>query len=94
MTATCYDDFDVSRTNHSDWSVAWGTLSATLISPASEVNVTQNRFFNFTAQVTCSGAFSPISIPCQGCDLNRKSIIRPMGSIAVFIIIIFFWLTL
>jgi len=30
-------------------------LTAQLISPSSSINVTQNKFFNFSAKVTCSG---------------------------------------
>lgn len=38
-----------------NWSIPFGTLSAMLISPNTNINVTRNQFFNFTSRVTCTG---------------------------------------
>ncbi|MBN2367386.1 hypothetical protein JXC34_00075, partial [Candidatus Woesearchaeota archaeon] len=38
-----------------DWEVPFGTLSAQLISPSTDVNITQNQFSSFTSRVTCTG---------------------------------------
>ncbi|MBS3131306.1 hypothetical protein J4212_02635, partial [Candidatus Woesearchaeota archaeon] len=55
VTALCIDNNATQGRNHSSWSIPWGTLSASLIRPASNKNVTQLVFFNFTSTVTCSG---------------------------------------
>ncbi|MGV8087219.1 MAG: hypothetical protein ACP5N1_06335, partial [Candidatus Woesearchaeota archaeon] len=42
-------------TSDINWTVPWGNLSVQLISPNNSINVTQNRFFNFTVNVSCNG---------------------------------------
>ncbi|NTV23657.1 MAG: hypothetical protein HGA85_04755, partial [Nanoarchaeota archaeon] len=51
----CLDNSSTANTYTGSWSVPWGTLTSQLISPSTNINVTQNRFFNFTSRVTCSG---------------------------------------
>src|SRR3989338_2480108 len=41
--------------NDSNWTLPYGRLLASLVSPANGVNVTKDRFFNFTSRVTCTG---------------------------------------
>jgi len=55
LSVVCTDNSTASATNNTDWSLAWGTLSGSLVSPSSAINVTQNAFFNFVSRVTCSG---------------------------------------
>jgi len=38
-----------------NWSIAYGNLSVTLLSPTSATNVTRNVLFNMTANVSCTG---------------------------------------
>jgi len=50
------EDNDTSySTNTSEWSVPWGTLLASLISPNKNENVSQYEFFTFRSQVACTG---------------------------------------
>ncbi|MBS3131731.1 hypothetical protein J4212_04830 [Candidatus Woesearchaeota archaeon] len=55
VTATCIDNNNTKTTNRTSWSIAWGTLATSLVAPSSAVNVTRYQFFNFTAQLSCSG---------------------------------------
>ncbi|HLG25100.1 MAG TPA: DUF2341 domain-containing protein [Candidatus Nanoarchaeia archaeon] len=55
LSVQCHDDSGVINYNNSVWTIPFGTLTAQLISPVSDANATQNRFFNFTSSVTCSG---------------------------------------
>jgi len=53
LSVTCTDEGGVSATNTSAWYVPWGTCSLQLISPASDYNATQDRFFTFSARISC-----------------------------------------
>ncbi|MBN2422330.1 DUF2341 domain-containing protein [Candidatus Woesearchaeota archaeon] len=55
LTVICSDDNSITETDNVEWIVPWGTLTAQLISPNSNTNVTRNQFFNFTSRVTCTG---------------------------------------
>ncbi|NJL44114.1 MAG: hypothetical protein HC945_02235 [Nitrosarchaeum sp.] len=53
LYSTCTEN--VSVTDETDWFIPWGILIPSITSPAGNADVIQNRFFNFTSQVTCSG---------------------------------------
>jgi hypothetical protein len=55
LTAGCSDNTSVLGTDYSNWTVPWGTLIGELISPSTDVYVTQYSFFNFTSRITCTG---------------------------------------
>ncbi|MFH0869533.1 MAG: DUF2341 domain-containing protein [archaeon] len=54
LSVTCTDADGGVGVSKVDWSIPWGTLSAFLINPTTNINVTRNRFFNFTAKINCS----------------------------------------
>lgn len=55
LTITCTDDDSDADSNITTWSIPWGNLSASLVNPISDSNVTQYEFFPFTSSVTCTG---------------------------------------
>ncbi len=55
LSVTCYDNSSTSGSGSSNWTVPWGSLVVELINPNEDINVTQNKFFNFTARVNCTG---------------------------------------
>jgi hypothetical protein len=54
LQVVCRENARVAEQN-TNWTIPWGTLTAQLISPSTSTNVTQNRFFNFTSRITCTG---------------------------------------
>ena len=47
---------DIKESNQDiNWTVPWGNYSVALLSPNVPTNVTQNRFFNFSVNVSCIG---------------------------------------
>jgi hypothetical protein len=55
INTSCTDNDGVSFTNSTNWSIPWGTISVSLVTPASSVNATPSEFFNFTSLFSCSG---------------------------------------
>ena len=55
LNVTCVDANGTEGYGNSTWTVPWGTLTVNLVYPNTSVNVTQNKFFNFTSSVSCSG---------------------------------------
>ena len=55
LSVMCVDNNETTGYGNSSWLVPWGTLTATLINPTANANVTRNKFFNFSAMINCSG---------------------------------------
>ncbi|MBN1793027.1 DUF2341 domain-containing protein [Candidatus Woesearchaeota archaeon] len=55
LNVTCWDNSTTPGTGSTNWTIPWGTITGNLINPGSDVNVTQDKYFNFTARITCSG---------------------------------------
>ena len=55
LSVVCADANGTSGYSSTNWTVPWGVLTVTLISPNSSINVTSRQFFNFTSRVTCTG---------------------------------------
>jgi|GEM_PF-963978 len=55
LTTLCRDNSNSTASSIYSWFIPFGTLTATLVSPNTSINVTRNLFFNFTTTVTCTG---------------------------------------
>jgi len=55
LTVSCTDINSSNSINSTLWHVPWGVMTAQLVSPAVNGNVTRYRFFNMTTNVTCTG---------------------------------------
>jgi len=55
LSVVCIDSLSKTGSGYANWTVPWGNLSSSLISPDSDNNVTQNYFFTFTSNVSCVG---------------------------------------
>jgi len=53
MDINCVES--LSSNTSINWNVPWGNLSVNLVSPSININVTQNKFFNFTVNLSCIG---------------------------------------
>ncbi len=54
LTGICYGPAS-QLSNFVNWSIPWGNLTVSLISPNSNGYVNEKEFFNFTASVSCTG---------------------------------------
>ncbi|MGY4884300.1 MAG: DUF2341 domain-containing protein [Nanobdellota archaeon] len=54
LTGTCYGPSSQAK-NFVNWTLPWGNLTVSLVNPSSNINVNEKEFFNFTANVTCTG---------------------------------------
>jgi large repetitive protein len=55
LIATCTDNYGLSNSNSTTWTVPWGNLLVTLIDPSVDAFVMRNAFFTFSARVNCTG---------------------------------------
>ncbi len=55
LEVTCYDEIGITGSGSVSWTVPWGTLSSSLVSPVSDYNASQNYTFTFTSNVSCQG---------------------------------------
>jgi len=55
LRAICRESASSYTEKDSNWTIAWGTLAASLVTPTTNINATRYRTFNFTANVTCTG---------------------------------------
>ncbi len=55
LEAVCTDSDDANSTSAVSWSIPFGRLEPYLISPVKDINVTKNKFFNFSSGVKCIG---------------------------------------
>ncbi|MBN1502354.1 hypothetical protein JW930_02320 [Candidatus Woesearchaeota archaeon] len=55
LNVTCYDNSSLWDRQVINWSIPWGTLSASLVDPDSDTSVQRNAFFTFTSSITCLG---------------------------------------
>ncbi|MBU0758374.1 MAG: DUF2341 domain-containing protein, partial [Nanoarchaeota archaeon] len=53
LTTVCFDESSNSDSNLTTWSIAWGYLNASWITPTSSTNISQYAFSTFTSTVTC-----------------------------------------
>ena len=55
LEVVCFDENGKSDSNYSNWTVDWGVLNVTLITPIEDRNIAQYRFFDFNVSVSCLG---------------------------------------
>jgi hypothetical protein len=53
LTVTCGNSAGNSTTNSTNWTLPWGWVNVSLVSPSSDANVTKDQFFAFTSSVRC-----------------------------------------
>ncbi|MEM2131207.1 MAG: hypothetical protein QXR96_01660, partial [Candidatus Woesearchaeota archaeon] len=53
--AKCIDNVNQEVKGKVNWTIPWGTLTASLVYPDSDTSVQRNNFFTFEALVSCSG---------------------------------------
>ncbi|MEM4397308.1 MAG: hypothetical protein QW757_01630, partial [Candidatus Woesearchaeota archaeon] len=53
--AKCSDNVNQEVKGKVNWTIPWGTLTASLVYPDSDTSVQRNNFFTFEALVSCSG---------------------------------------
>ncbi|MEM5793312.1 MAG: DUF2341 domain-containing protein [Candidatus Aenigmatarchaeota archaeon] len=55
LSIKCMDTSNHNSTDNVTWFVPWGYLDVSLVTPTTNTNVSQNKFFTFTSSVTCRG---------------------------------------
>ena len=55
LSVFSWDSSGATDSKVEEWNVPWGYLSATLVYPASDIDVSLNEYFTFTANVECIG---------------------------------------
>jgi hypothetical protein len=53
LTVTCGNSAGNSTTNSTNWTLPWGWVNVSLVSPSSNTNVTKDQFFTFRSSVRC-----------------------------------------
>ncbi|MBU2561203.1 MAG: hypothetical protein KKD17_02815 [Nanoarchaeota archaeon] len=53
LTVTCYNNASNTTSNSTNWTLPWGWVNVSLVSPSSDANVTKDQFFTFQSTVTC-----------------------------------------
>ncbi|MEW6294912.1 MAG: DNRLRE domain-containing protein [Candidatus Diapherotrites archaeon] len=55
LVASCTDNLGGQGSSTVSWSIPWGKLITSLITPTADANVTLNQSFTFTSRVDCTG---------------------------------------
>ncbi|MBD3253413.1 hypothetical protein GF386_06780, partial [Candidatus Pacearchaeota archaeon] len=55
LDVECFSDIGESDSDYTNWTVSYGSLIVDLIDPNANTNVNPDKFFDFTAKVSCVG---------------------------------------